>query len=464
MGAATSVALQSPIADTQGSRARWCHLASLLLFIAAMLSKASVVMFPCVLLLHAWWRRGRVGRRDLVASVPFFAVSATLGVVTILFQQHRAIENVAVRIGGLLPHLAVAGSAAAFYAMKFLAPVGLLPMYPRWTVDPAPPLLLLPWVAVAGLAWFLARTRTQRGRTIGLGLGFFLLNLVPVMGFVPMAYMRLAWVADHLAYLPMVGLAGLAAAAAGTMLRPQPGTLPAPGRRAAVFICLGGVVSAAAALAHGYAKRFESEETLWSYAISRNPNAWLGYNNLGMAQRAEGKREEAFENFETAVRLSPTFAEAQNNLGAALMEQGRLKEAQEHYETAIRLKPDLADAYNNEANLLLQTGDIPGAVSRLRKALSIDPDHAEAHNNLGNALLRSGDAAGAIAQYREALRLKPDFPEAHSNYGAALASVGKDAEAAEQYEEALRLKPGFPAARQNLDLLKRKIAPPAGRP
>ncbi len=33
------------------------------LFLLAMLSKPTMVMFPFVILLYAWWRRGRIGSR-----------------------------------------------------------------------------------------------------------------------------------------------------------------------------------------------------------------------------------------------------------------------------------------------------------------------------------------------------------------------------------------------------------------
>jgi len=38
--------------------------------------------FPAVILLYAWWKRGRIGLRDFVASAPFFAISLVLSVLT----------------------------------------------------------------------------------------------------------------------------------------------------------------------------------------------------------------------------------------------------------------------------------------------------------------------------------------------------------------------------------------------
>ena len=81
--------------DHERTGRRGSHWLSFLWFVLAMLAKSSVVMFPFVILLHAWWRRGRVSRRDLIESVPFFAASLVLGLVTVWFQGSRAIQGAA---------------------------------------------------------------------------------------------------------------------------------------------------------------------------------------------------------------------------------------------------------------------------------------------------------------------------------------------------------------------------------
>ena len=64
-----------------GKRSRYS--AALFWFVVAMLCKSTVVMFPFVLLLYAWWRRGRLQPADFRAGAAFFAVALILGLVSV---------------------------------------------------------------------------------------------------------------------------------------------------------------------------------------------------------------------------------------------------------------------------------------------------------------------------------------------------------------------------------------------
>jgi tetratricopeptide (TPR) repeat protein len=366
-------------------------------------------MFPVVILLYSWWRHGRVGRDEVKASLPFFAVSLLLGIVTIVFQSHRAIAGEDLHLGGWLWRLGSAGMAVVFYFFKSILPVGLMPIYPDWGEKHIWLQPTVCWCLISIGAVLLCRTRGAWRRHALFGIGFFLINLLPVLGFVPMSYLRITRVADHLCYLPLVGLIALAAAWAG-------------GRMARVIAaCALGLVFALAS--RNYAAVFSEPLSYWTYAAKRNPDAWIAQNDLGNALVDVGRVPEATVCYRRAVELNPSYAEAHNNLGNMLLNQGRVGEALRHYFEALR----------------------------------IAPTYATPQNGIGLALLRTGHAAESIRHFQLALRSGIDFPEAHYNLGLALEKTGRLPEAIEQYRQALQLRSDYPEVRRDLARLEARM-------
>jgi tetratricopeptide (TPR) repeat protein len=453
------------------------------LFVVAMLCKLSVVLFPLVILLYAWWRRGRMSWNDLKISAPFFGAALLLGMITLFSGIYDVRFNHAdpgaMPVGGLLARLVAAGLSLSFYFSKSFLPAGLLPIYPKWPIDPSSPVQFLPWLVLGGVICFLWTKRQSWGRHALLGLGFFLINLGPCPGFIPAPDMAFTWVMDHFLYLPIIGLIGLVVAALGRMEMRAPIAFRPFGTGFVVV-----VLALLACQSRSYAKLFINSETLWTYELQYNQEAYpaynnlgtvliekdrfsdamnqfeqallinpdyaLAHNNLGTALADTGRLPEAMDQFEEALRIDPNYAGARNNLGLALLNTGRMSQAMEQFERTLRIKPDYAEAYCNLGNALLQAGRLPEAKEQYLQALKINPDNAEAHTNLGNVLFQTGRLAEAMEQYRQVLRTKPDDAEAHNNLGYALGQTGRLTEAMEQYEQALRIKPDYATARENL--------------
>jgi lipoprotein NlpI len=330
-------------------------------FLAAMLCKTTMVMFPVVILLYAWWKRDRINWRDLETAAPFFVVSFVLGLVTVFFVQHSNTFHQGVPFGGPLSRLACAGLSIAFYFSKCVLPVGLMPIYPRWNVDPPSLVQFLPCLVLAATLFLLWKKRNEWGRHALLGLGFFLILLLPFCGFVTGSYMRFSWVMDHIVYLPLIGIIGLAVAGIESLNN----RLPIHLRYGSIALAI--IVLIAAVSSHSYAGIYTSRTTYWTFALQQNPHAWLAHNNLANELEKSKRHSEGLVHFTLALQDKPDYVEALFNRGLARMILDDPAGSMADLNQAIALEPDASPAYFGRAVLLLSQGDATDALSDLQQ-------------------------------------------------------------------------------------------------
>lgn len=449
-----------------GLRQQRFYVLSIVLFLLAMLAKTSVVAFPVVTLLHAWWKRGKVTRRDVVLSVPLLTISLVLGLITISYQWGRAIGEEKIIIGdlrsmsGFISRTAVSGMSVLHYLGSIIWPVNLLPIYPRWEVAPPKAWMLLPWPIIAAGTWFLWRNRdaarpARWGRHGLFALGFFLLMVAPVLGFVTISYMRITWAADHFIYLPMISILALLCAGVATEFERLRENL-----KPVCLVCGSLAVAALALLAFRLATVWKDEDALWTYTLRHNPDAWQAHNRLGARKSNRGDLDGAHQHFLQATRLRPDLGETHNNLGttfmtrAQLFSQGGDQEAAtrelaaaiEEFAVACRLTPQVLMMHGNLANSLATAGRFQEAADKYREMLERNPNNAPLINNYGVALFKLGKRDEAIALFRRALEITPDLKDAQDSLNVALSEMpqkpedGKStpggAETAPQPEEA----------------------------
>jgi tetratricopeptide (TPR) repeat protein len=197
---------------------------------------------------------------------------------------------------------------------------------------------------------------------------------------------------------------------------------------------------------------YDTQVSLWSDALTHEPEDPVIHNELGNALLANDKTEEAISHYRQSLQLNPNAADAHNNLGSALFQSGKLEEANQQYQEALRLRPNNADIHNNLGNLLAKTGHLQKAIEEYQKAIQLKPDFAVAHFKLGDALAKTNQLPQAVMQYVQALRLKPDNADIHCNLANALSKVGLMQEAVDQYQLALQLKPDYADVHLNLGI------------
>ncbi len=402
--------------EGEGGWRRWDTFA-LVFGLAAFVSKPSTVVLPLVLLLCVWWERGSCKRVDVLRIIPLFIAALGMSALTIIEQRgHIQRTGTAEWNLAMAQRFVLAGKAVWFYACKTVWPAELTFVYPHWNLNAGSFWGWLPLggLAVVGLLLWLFR-RQSWARASLLGSGFFVLSLLPVVGFINIYYFRFSYVADHFAYLACLGLISLVVATgaavcerAGRWRRPLGGTVAA-----AVLLVLGAATWSQAHIYH-------DPVTLWSDTLRENPECWMAHDDLGVVLVEQGRFQEAIGHYQQALQLRPG-AEVHNNMGIALARQARFQEAISHYQQALQLRPDYAEAHNNLGIALFRLGQVQEAMVHWQRALEIKPDYAEAHNNMGNALLKLGDVQKAIDQYEQALRIKPDYAQAQRNLARARA-------------------------------------------
>ena len=107
--------------------------------------------------------------------------------------------------------------------------------------------------------------------------------------------------------------------------------------------------------------------------------------------------------FQQAVQWDASYAEAHYQLGVLYGRQSRWKPAIHALQTAIKLTPDFADAYIRlgEAHLI-GMANAKAAVNPLQRALQLQPNFSRAHRLLGTAYLRQNQIDAAIHHLKQA--------------------------------------------------------------
>jgi tetratricopeptide (TPR) repeat protein len=435
-----------------GKRRAWANLLSsnywlaLVFFALGLMSKAMLVTWPFVMLLLDYWplQRFKVQgsgfrvQRLVMEKIPFFALAATVSLVTYAVQNQQG----AVVPIEILPPGARVGNALVSYCRylgKLFWPTDLAAYYPYPGYWPLAGVLLA-GLFLCGISMLLFMKR-RRHPYLLVGWLWFVGTLVPVIGLVQVGEQAMA---DRYTYIPSVGMFILTVWGVYELTRHwrHNATVLSLAAAAAMVLCI--------ALTRQQLGYWQDSETLFRHALEVTQNNYIAHDSLGNAVLEKGQTEEAIRQFQEAILCKPDYAIAHNNLGKAFLNNGRTEEAVRQFQEAIQYKPDYAEAHNNLGAAFGEKGQIDEAIRQYQEAIRLNPNDADAFSNLGVALVRIGRTNEAITQYQEAIRLKPNDASAYINLGNVLDKKGQIDEAIRQYQEAIRLEPNNALTHNNL--------------
>ena len=128
--------------------------------------------------------------------------------------------------------------------------------------------------------------------------------------------------------------------------------------------------------------------------------------NLGLVYLRRRELAAALEQFEAALALDSTYAEASHNIGVIYSLQEQHAVARPFLLRAVRHKPDYALAFENIGNNSLVLGEYEEAAAAFRRALALDGGMVSALEGLGTALVQQGRVEEGRAARAEAAALR----------------------------------------------------------
>jgi tetratricopeptide (TPR) repeat protein len=169
--------------------------------------------------------------------------------------------------------------------------------------------------------------------------------------------------------------------------------------------------------------------------------------NLGVLAERQGKREQAYAYYRSALQKKPSLKPAAEGLARLTRAQGDLVSAIAQWNDVARAFPDDANSRAQLAELYRLTGDHDRAQELARQALIRDPKSLDAYKTLLRSNLDRKQYAMAELVGVRALKISTTDPDLYLAIGDTQMAKGSADKAAAQYQKALEANPSFVPAR-----------------
>lgn len=428
---------------------------TLLFFIFSLLSKASAITLPFLLILFDLFNGRKINIKSLIEKVPFFLL--TFGFLYIAFIARMEVSH----IGSLresfnfLDRIVLIAYAFVFYVIHLFLPFNLSAIHYYPVISLAQVQSTLGWEYYLSAILFFAIlvyviklikdafVKRNFSHPILFGIGFFVLSIFVVIHFVPIG---LQIVAERYVYIPFLGLFYIIAFYT-TKLHNK-----IKWRFNWVYPLFGIVVAFFSYISYGQVDKWKNSEALMSEVIDQNPEVWHAYLVRGDGYYLNQDYPNALEDYAAAISFHPNnvstyvnranvyakqreyqkaildldiavslnehdYPNAYFNRGLAKFNLNNYGAAIEDFNKVILLKKDFSLAYMYRGVSKGILNQIDDAIIDLEKAIDLNPENPEAYYSLGTAKLRKKEYNSAFKLLNTAISLNPKYAEAYLQRG-----------------------------------------------
>ena len=320
--------------------------------VCGLMSKATFVTVPLVLLLLDYWplqraNNFRAWQGLAIEKIPLFVLSAAASLATLFAQ---TVTMASLDQLPVLPRLKNAVVSLIAYIRQIFWPTDLAVFYPH------PHDQLNIWIVVTAAALVIAITLVaifvrQKHPYVFVGWFWYLLLLVPVLGIVQAGLQARA---DRFTYLPHIGITMLLTWTCADL------TQQWRNRRVVLTSMAACAIAASIILAHQQTTYWRDSISLWERALAVTQDNQTAHQNLAAALWSKGKttdarmhsRAAAITHARTTLKDYPFDVPTHNDLGVLLVQNRDVRAGIEQWETSLQIDPDDGNALNNLAWVL----------------------------------------------------------------------------------------------------------------
>jgi arylsulfatase A-like enzyme/tetratricopeptide (TPR) repeat protein len=195
-------------------------------------------------------------------------------------------------------------------------------------------------------------------------------------------------------------------------------------------------------------------------ALARDPQNPSLYYQLGGRLEKNGRYDEAFELYRTALSKGIESGRLHSRVADLLLRRGEKDAAIVEYEKAAQINPADLDSQNNLATAYLERGRVADAERVFKWILANDADYPAAQNGMGLVSIQKHDPNAARGYFEKAAELDPELVEVYMNLGLLYEMAGDRPRARSSFETFLAKASSaqygsiIPRVRQELAALK----------
>lgn len=417
------------------------YIVSLILFLAACLSKGMAVVLPALLIITDYcFLKKPLNFQLLINKIPYFVITILFAYLATHAQKDAGADASKV-IGGAYTtgeRILMTAYAFCFYWVKTILPYNLYPFYPypskeTGSIPAIYPLAFLGALLLVGaIVWF-----GRKDKRIWWAGAFFLIAISTVLQILPVGS---ALVADRYYYLSSIGPLFLIGLLVNRFYASSKGALTGFGI-ITLMLC---------ALTFVQTGKWRNALTLFTDAEKAFPRDAMVLSNIGWHYLDNKDFPTAKQYLIRADEVGFKNADVCRSIGSMYLDEGDNATALKYFQKAEQYLP-----ISNRTNWLFATvyyrmEDYKNANRYFKITLENEPDNAEYWTSYGLSLIGSGDFAEARKAFKKSMEINPQYWDAYLNHAFAYRKEGNFDQEIKELKDLIEKAPQYLPAYKNL--------------